>query len=88
MTNIYLEESFHRIVLNWTDNHSIYDPVEFIVYCSSKTSSMVNIGRKTSHVCEQSSSNEIDLISVQTVVAIPGYIHPDIAVVHIDSIDL
>lgn len=47
---------------------------------------MKNVGRNTKYVCEQMTFNEINIISVQTRVAIPGYIHDRIVVVEIPGI--
>jgi hypothetical protein len=47
---------------------------------------MRNVGRNTTYVCENVTFNEAKSISVQTRVAIPGYIHDRIAVTQINGI--
>ncbi|CAM4778281.1 unnamed protein product [Rotaria magnacalcarata] len=84
VANFSIDEQFHKIVLRWTDTHSWYDPIEFIVSCNSSQKSSMNIGRNTSYTCEQMTFHETDIVSVQTKVAIPGYIHDQTAVVQIN----
>ncbi|CAF2109979.1 unnamed protein product [Rotaria magnacalcarata] len=84
VANFSIDEQFHKIVLRWTDTHSWYDPIEFIVSCNSSQKSSMNIGRNTSYTCEQMTFHETDIVSVQTKVAIPGYIHDQAAVVQIN----
>ncbi|CAF3516608.1 unnamed protein product [Rotaria socialis] len=84
VVNFSVDEQFHKIVLSWTDTHSRYDPIEFIVSCNSSQKSSINIGRKTVYTCEQMTFHETDIVSVQTKVAIPGYTHDRTAVVQIN----
>ncbi|CAF3428425.1 unnamed protein product [Rotaria sp. Silwood1] len=84
VTNLRIQEDFYNIMLSWIDNHSIYDPIEFIVLCNSSENSMRKVSRNTTYTCQQTTFNEIRTISVQTRVAIPGYTHDRIAVVEVN----
>jgi hypothetical protein len=85
-TNLRVKEEFNNINLTWIDNHSSYDPIEYIVLCNSSDNSMRNVGRNTTYLCENMLFNETNIISVQTRVAIPGYTHNQTAVAQINGI--
>ncbi|CAF1341360.1 unnamed protein product [Rotaria sordida] len=84
VTNVRIQEDFNNIMLSWTDTHSEYDPIEFIVLCNSSENSMRKVNRNTTYTCQQTTFNEISIISIQTRVAIPGYTHDRIAAVEIN----
>jgi hypothetical protein len=86
-TNLHIKEAFNLIYLYWNDNHDLYDPIEYVVFCNSTNeNSKQNVGRNTTYICEQMTFNETNMISVQTQVAIPGYTYDRTAIVQIDGI--
>jgi hypothetical protein len=87
VTNLHIKEEFNSILLNWTDNHDLYDPIEYIVFCNSTDeNSKINVGRNTNCICEQMTFQETNTIAVQTRVAIPRSTYDQTAIAQIDGI--
>ncbi|CAF0933773.1 unnamed protein product [Adineta steineri] len=82
--NLHIEENYHNIIVSWSDSHSSYDQIEYIVSCNSNNNYTRNVGRNTTYVCENMTFSETNSISVETRLAIPGYIHNRMVIAILD----
>lgn len=85
--NLRVHEEFHKIIVDWTDPHYLYDPIEFLVSCNGSRHSQIKVRRNTQYICEQMMFNETNTISVETRIAIDGYTHDRIVIAKINGID-
>lgn len=88
VTNLRVKEQFNSIHVSWSDPHHYYDPIEFFVRCNSSSNNWISVRRNTTFICEQILFNETDSISVETRIAVEGYIHDKVAVSQIRTRDV
>lgn len=86
VTDLRVKEEFHMITVQWRDTHEWYDAIEYIISCNNNGIYLINVGRNTSGVCEQTTLSDTTTISVLTRVAIPNYQYDRIGIAKLDGI--